>query len=223
MAPHTRRTATARRLAASRGRAAGGAVAVLLLALAACGDDGRDLSEPDPSQTTTTATTPVAAGSSEGSGAAATEAVMRLSSPDFTEGSAMPAANTCAGDDLSPALTLTGVPAGTADVAVVVRDIDADGFVHWVVTNIPAQGGGLQAGAVPEGAIQATNDFGTLGWRGPCPPSGTHHYDIRAYALAAPSGVTPGMPGKQAATLVESAEYTAVAALGVTATAASAG
>jgi Raf kinase inhibitor-like YbhB/YbcL family protein len=208
-----------------------GAVLAALAAgvvLAGCGDDGRELSEPDPSQTTTTST-PVAAGSEsspttilpEGSGTQAE--FMRLTSPDFAEGAAMPAANTCAGDDRSPALRLSGVPMGTREVAVVVRDVEAEGFVHWVITNIPAQGGGLKQGEVPAGVIQANNDFGTLGWRGPCPPSGTHYYDIRAYALRSPSGVTQGMPGQEAATLVEAADTSAVAAISVSATAASAG
>lgn len=197
-------------------------------ALVGCGDDGRALAEPDPALTTTTST-PVAAGSESSStlpGDSGTQAdtnVMRLASPDFTEGSTMPEANTCAGDDLSPALSLTGVPMGTREVAIVVRDVSAEGFVHWVIANIPAQGGGLKAGEVPDGAVQANNDFGTLGWRGPCPPSGTHHYDIRAYALRAPSGITEGMPGPDAATAIESADTAGVAAISVSATAASTG
>lgn len=213
----------ARRLACAVVALAAGAV------LAGCGDDGRELSEPDPAQTTTTST-PVAAGSEssttilpQGSGTQADTGVMRLSSPDFTEGSAMPAVNTCAGEDRSPALRLTDVPMGTRELAVVVRDVQSGGFVHWVITNLPAQGGGLKRGEVPDGVVQANNDFGTLGWRGPCPPSGTHHYDIRAYALRSPSGVTEGMAGQDAAALVESADTTAVAAISVSATAASAG
>jgi hypothetical protein len=187
---------------------------------AGCGDDGRALTEPDPSQTTTSSSTPVAAGSSEGTGAGSSAASMVLASPDFAAGGALPAVNTCAGDDLSPNLTLTGVPMGTADVAIVVRDADAQGFVHWVIANIPAQAATLKQGQVPEGAIEARNDFGTEGWRGPCPPSGTHNYDIRAYALAAPSGITAGMPGAEAAALVESADNQAVAGISVTAAAA---
>jgi Raf kinase inhibitor-like YbhB/YbcL family protein len=185
----------------------------LALAAAGCGDDGRTLSEPDPELTTTTATT--AAGAA-GTAPASTEAFMQMTSPDFTEGSALPTVYTCFGDDISPALTLTNVPAGTADVAIVVRDLDAGGFVHWVIANIPAQGGGVTQGSVPEGAIEADNGFGTPGWRGPCPPSGTHRYMFQAYALTAPSGVTPGMPGEDAATLVESAEQAGVAAISVT-------
>lgn len=213
-------------------RVAGAVFAALATgaALAGCGDDGRALAEPDPAQTTTTST-PVAAGSEsspttilpQGSDAQAGAGVMRLTSPDFTEGSAIPTVNTCAGDDHSPALRLDDVPIGTRDVAIVVRDVEAGGFVHWVIANIPAQGGGLRRGEVPDGVIQANNDFGTLGWRGPCPPSGTHHYDIRAYALRSPAGVTPGMPGQDAAALVESADTTAVAAISVSATAAPAG
>jgi Raf kinase inhibitor-like YbhB/YbcL family protein len=202
-------------------------VALAAGALVGCGDDGRALAEPDPALTTTTST-PVAAGSESsttvpGSGAQADTNVMRLTSPDFTEGAVMPEANTCAGDDLSPALGLSNVPMGTREVAIVVRDVEADGFVHWVVANIPAQGGGLKAGQVPDGVVQANNDFGSLGWRGPGPMSGTHYYDIRAYALRAPSGITEGMSGQDAATAIESADNAAVAAMSVSATAASAG
>lgn len=212
MAPHTRGVAGAAGRVTATVRLGPALLAMALAsALAAgCGDDGRTMAEPDESQTTTTAAA---------AGAPATTAVMRLTSPDFAEGGAMPAANTCFGDDLSPALTLADVPTDTAMVAFVVRDVDADGFVHWVITNVPAQGGGVSEGTVPDGAVEALNGFGTVGWRGPCPPSGTHHYDIRAYALKTPIGVTEGMPGAEAASLIESADQASIAALSVTATA----
>jgi Raf kinase inhibitor-like YbhB/YbcL family protein len=196
------------------------AVAAVAMALAACGDDGRTLTEPDPSQTTTTRATGAGAASGQ---SGSTAAYMQMTSPDFTEGGAIPTVYTCFGDDISPALALTNVPTGTAEVAIVVRDVDADGFIHWVISNIPAQGGGVTQGSIPEGAIEATNGFGTVGWRGPCPPSGTHHYMIQAYALTAPSGLTQGMPGDKAASIIESAEQTGVAAISITAAAQSAG
>jgi Raf kinase inhibitor-like YbhB/YbcL family protein len=97
------------------------------------------------------------------------------------------------------------VPSGTVELAVVVRDIDAGGLVHWVIAGLPSDSGGLAEGAPPAGAVEAANDLGRVGWAGPCPPSGTHNYDIRVYALSEHSGVTAGQPGADAAARIEAA------------------
>ena len=193
-------------------RTAAAAVAVLLglSAAAACGDDGRALRDPSPDQTTTSAvpTTPSSgapAGSALGDGSTSSTEPLRLSSPAFADGGAIPATYTCRGADVSPPLSWTGVPPNTVELAVVMRDIDpaAEGFVHWVVAGIAPGVGGLAEAGTPPG-VEAENDFGRPGWAGPCPPSGTHDYEIRLYALAEPSGVTAGMPAEQAAQAVES-------------------
>ena len=116
------------------------------LVLAGCGDEGQELRAPSSDQTTTSAststtaassTTEVAAGTGGGtggedaSGGAAsptTATTLRLTSPAFENGAAIPSDFTCVGDDVSPPLSWTGVPAGTAELAVVVRDPDAAGF-----------------------------------------------------------------------------------------------
>jgi Raf kinase inhibitor-like YbhB/YbcL family protein len=109
-----------------------------------------------------------------------------LSSPTFPEGGAIPTKNTCDGQDVSPALVWEGAPAATATLALIVDDPDARGFIHWVVYNIP----GGETGGLPEGAgaaanpPQGRNDFGRVGWGGPCPPSGTHRYRFTLYALS---------------------------------------
>jgi Raf kinase inhibitor-like YbhB/YbcL family protein len=185
--------------------------------VAGCGNDGNTLRSPRADQTTTTrppattTTTP---------GATAPAPALRLTSQTFAEGGAIPDLHTCRGDDVSPALLWTGVPQGTAELAVVMRDLDADGLVHWVVAGLPPDIGGLAQDAVPGSAVEATNDLGRAGWSGPCPPSGTHHYDFRVYALAEPSGVTQGERGAEAAERIETAPALASAALGGTSSAA---
>jgi Raf kinase inhibitor-like YbhB/YbcL family protein len=205
-----------------------GALALCLAVVAgACGDsaDGRSLRTPAPHQTTTTgaATAGVEAGSAgNGSSAGADAAIVQpltLSSSAVTDGGELPARYTCRGEDVSPPLLWTGVPAGTAELAVVVRDVDAEGFVHWVVAGMPANVGGIAEATAPGGAVEAANDFGRPGWAGPCPPSGTHHYEIRVYALAQPSGVAAGEDGAGAAAKIEAAPALASAILGASSTA----
>lgn len=207
-----------RRRPAGRGAALVLALLVGLAGLAGCGNDGHELREPSARQTTTTR--PPATGSTQaGAGATAPAPALRLTSQTFAEGGAIPDLHTCRGDDVSPALLWTGIPQGTAELAVVVRDLDANGFVHWVVAGLPPDLGGLAQGAVPGSAVEAVNDFGQPGWRGPCPSSGTHHYEFRVYALAQASGVTDGQRGAEAAERVETAPALASAALSGTSTA----
>jgi len=120
------------------------ATCAVALVLAGCGDEGQELRAPSSDQTTTSAsttsttaagssTTDVAAGTGGGSGGGAvsptTVTTLRLTSPAFGNGQPIPPEYTCVGDDVSPPLAWTGVPAGTAELALVVRDPDADGFV----------------------------------------------------------------------------------------------
>ncbi len=209
----------------------------MALVLAGCGDEGQELRAPSSDQTTTSAststtaassTTEVAAGTGGGtggedaSGGAAsptTATTLRLTSPAFENGAAIPSDFTCVGDDVSPPLAWTGVPAGTAELAVVVRDPDADGFVHWVIAGLSPDLGGVARGNPPSQAVEELNDFGRQGWSGPCPPSGTHNYDFRIYALDEPSGLAAGADGARAAEQLESATVLASAALSGTAAA----
>jgi len=213
------------------------ATCVVALVLAGCGDEGQELRAPSSDQTTTSAststtaassTTEVAAGTGGGtggedaSGGAAsptTATTLRLTSPAFENGAAIPSDFTCVGDDVSPPLAWTGVPAGTAELAVVVRDPDADGFVHWVIAGLSPDLGGVARGNPPSQAVEELNDFGRQGWSGPCPPSGTHNYDFRIYALDEPSGLAAGADGARAAEQLESATVLASAALSGTAAA----
>jgi Raf kinase inhibitor-like YbhB/YbcL family protein len=126
-----------------------------------------------------------------------TPAPLELTSPNFNAGAAIPALFTCQGADLSPALRWSEPPAGTQSLALIVDDPDAPvgTWVHWVVYNIPPDARELpqsasQAGAaeynLPPGTLQGSTSFKRSDYGGPCPPSGTHRYFFRLYALDIP-------------------------------------
>jgi Raf kinase inhibitor-like YbhB/YbcL family protein len=86
------------------------------------------------------------------------------------------------------------------------RDPDAPGgnFIHWVIAHLTPAGGGLSltAGEVPPGAVIGRNSFGSVGYRGPCPPSGpAHHYVVTVYALGQPSGLKRGFSADEVSAL----------------------
>jgi len=113
-----------------------------------------------------------------------------LRSTGFSHGEMMPSRYTCDGDDISPALEWDDPPAGTQSLALIMDDPDAPlgTWVHWVLYNIPAEARSLGE-AVPadaelsDGSRHGRNSWGRLGYGGPCPPSGTHRYVFRLYAL----------------------------------------
>jgi Raf kinase inhibitor-like YbhB/YbcL family protein len=112
-----------------------------------------------------------------------------LSSTGFTNGAHVPEHFTCDGDDVSPALQWAHPPAGTAAFALVMDDPDAPSgtFTHWVLSDIPATAAGLpEAFDATTLGTSGTNDFGRIGYGGPCPPKGhgIHHYRFHLYALA---------------------------------------
>lgn len=106
---------------------------------------------------------------------------------------------------MSPDLSWTGTPLDALSLALVVRDRDAGGFVHWVVTDIDPFVQGIGEGGVPENAVEGRNGSGTVGWLGPCPPSasGTHTYEIVLLALTSLLEVPPDASGEEAASLIE--------------------
>ena len=125
-----------------------------------------------------------------------------LGSPAFGNGDEIPARFTCAGEGMSPPLAWASMPPA-AELALVVRDRAADGFVHWVVTGIDPVVQGLGEGAVPEGAVEALNDAGSVGWTAPCPPEGVHTYTFSLHVLADPLALEHGTPADQTALMVE--------------------
>jgi Raf kinase inhibitor-like YbhB/YbcL family protein len=116
---------------------------------------------------------------------------IQLTSTAFAEDKPIPVVHTCEGDDVSPPLSWSNVPAGTKSLALIGDDPDAPGrtWVHWVVYGIPPNVSELPQ-AVPttetlsNGAQQGTTDFGRVGYGGPCPPKGKpHRYFFKLYAL----------------------------------------
>lgn len=111
-------------------------------------------------------------------------------SPAFEEGGAIPARYTCDGLDVSPPLSWGSVPDGTRSLALIADDPDAPRgtFVHWVLYNLPPDTRRLPEDVpnretLPSGAAQGVNGAGSVGYMGPCPPSGTHRYFFKVYAL----------------------------------------
>ena len=115
---------------------------------------------------------------------------MKLSSPAFAEGELIPSKYTCDGENVSPPLEWEGVPEQAKSLALITDDPDAPSgvFVHWLLFQIPVSEKGLTEGAgarSSEGGIHGKNGFGKVAYGGPCPPSGTHRYYFRLYALDA--------------------------------------
>jgi Raf kinase inhibitor-like YbhB/YbcL family protein len=163
-------------------------VVVVVVALSSCGTSGRTLRDPAPG-----ATAPPRKGASSSTTAVlgtVAPAGLSITTTAWAPGDPIPAAYTCDGSDVSPPLRLSGAPAGTVELLLVVSDPDAAGFLHWAVAGISPTDAELPEGGVPPGAVQLPNDAGSTGWSGPCPPSGTHTYDFTVYALSAPSGLT---------------------------------
>lgn len=111
-----------------------------------------------------------------------------LVSPAFANGAHVPTRITCDGDDISPALQWAHPPTGTAAFALVLDDPDAPSgtFTHWLLCDIPPTATGLAEGFAPRAmGVSGTNDFGRIGYGGPCPPKGhgPHHYRFHLHAL----------------------------------------
>ena len=118
------------------------------------------------------------------------KAEIKLTSVAFKDGQSIPAPYTCDGVNISPPLEWSGLPKTTKTVAIIVEDPDAPSgtWVHWVLYNLPADNIGLVENVpasenLKAGGFQGKNDFGKIGYGGPCPPSGTHHYFFKIYAL----------------------------------------
>ena len=109
---------------------------------------------------------------------------MTITSPAFSEGEAIPTKFSCDGDDVSPELNWSGIPEGTASLALIMDDPDAPVglWVHWVLFNLPPDSAGLAEGAAGVG-LDGLNSWSTTGYGGPCPPGGTHRYFHKLYAL----------------------------------------
>ena len=110
---------------------------------------------------------------------------MKISSPAFAHLGMIPPRFTCDGENISPSLVIRDVPQGTQSLVLIVDDPDAamGSWVHWLVWNIDPSINTIDEASLPEGAVQGLNGFGDPKYGGPCPPSGTHRYFFKLYAL----------------------------------------
>ena len=112
---------------------------------------------------------------------------LKVTSSAFAEGGKIPKQYTCDDSNVSPPLRIENVPASAKSLVLIVDDPDAPGrtWTHWLVWNIDPRTTEIQEKSVPPNAIQGTSDFGSANYGGPCPPSGTHRYYFKVYALDA--------------------------------------
>lgn len=117
---------------------------------------------------------------------------MILESSVFVNNQMIPARHTCDGANVSPPLTVVEVPPEAESLVLIVDDPDAPGgtFVHWLVWDINPQVSEIQEDSVPDGGTEGTNSFGGTSFGGPCPPSGTHSYFFKLYALDTLLGIS---------------------------------
>lgn len=139
------------------------------------------------------------------------QATLSLSSTAFQDGGNIPNKYTCQGQDVSPPLSWGAPPAGTLSLALVVEDLDSPGgrFAHWIIFNIPLDIRELNEAVspqsrLPNGALEGKNDFGKIGYGGPCPPSGKpHRYQFTIYALDTALNLEAGPSKKQVLNALE--------------------
>jgi hypothetical protein len=117
---------------------------------------------------------------------------MTLTSTAFAHQGFIPSQHACDSKDVSPPLNISGVPEAARSLALIVDDPDAPrgDWVHWTIWNIDPRTAAVGEGAALAGAIEGQTDFGRPGYGGPCPPSGTHRYFFKLYAL----DTTLGLP-----------------------------
>ncbi|MGC8820180.1 MAG: YbhB/YbcL family Raf kinase inhibitor-like protein [Fervidobacterium sp.] len=112
----------------------------------------------------------------------------------FKNGEFIPKKYACEGEDINPELLISNVPQNAKSIAIICDDPDAPigTFVHWVIWNVPVSGNNVKIPEglkklekLPDGTMQGYNDFGKIGYNGPCPPKGhgIHHYHFKVYAL----------------------------------------
>lgn len=116
---------------------------------------------------------------------APTTTTMMITSSVFKDGEKIPALYTCDDTNVSPPLAIADVPEGSKSLVLIVDDPDAPRgtWTHWVMFNIDPETKTIEKDSLPSGVRLALNDFGTLTYGGPCPPSGVHRYFFKLFAL----------------------------------------
>lgn len=112
---------------------------------------------------------------------------LQLTSPAFKNRDHIPKKYTCQGQDINPELRIAGIPKGTKSLALLIDDPDAPGgtFVHWLLWNVDPQRTTIEENSSPKEAIVGINSWDKNSYGGPCPPSGTHRYFFKLFALDA--------------------------------------
>ncbi len=195
---------------------------VLAMVGAGCNDDGRTLRPAKPSQNQTISTTvaptdpvigeegafgslPVFVPGTDVGVDDTTVSAFTVTAP-WRDAGAIDARYTCDGANVSPALSWTAAPVGTVEIAITLTDDDAPGFVHWVIGGIDPSNIALGEATVPEGAYQATNGDGEIGYSGPCPPTGSEHgYRVTVHYLGQQIELGDGADGHDLLLAVDSA------------------
>ncbi|MBI2031029.1 MAG: YbhB/YbcL family Raf kinase inhibitor-like protein [Candidatus Levybacteria bacterium] len=124
---------------------------------------------------------------------------MKIASPAFLNNAKIPSEYTCDDENISPPLQFIDVPRDTQSLVLIVDDPDAPAktWVHWVVYNIDRGVQDVRENSIPKGGILGMTDFGRPGWGGPCPPSGSHRYFFKLYALDRILDLPEGMTKQQ--------------------------
>lgn len=183
------------------------AFCLVLLLLAACSAPPTEPAETPPVEEVPAEPTDVPAGT-EAPAVLTEEPSMpfELTSTAFTQGDPIPVQYSCDGDDISPPLSWGDPPVGTQSLALIMDDPDAPGgtWDHWILFNIPADLQGLQEDLPitgknqdPEAIFVGNNSWGRADYGGPCPPSGTHRYFFKLYALDTTISLLPGATKSQ--------------------------
>ncbi len=175
---------------------------LLIVVVAGCAGDGRELAEPSVELTTTTRPLPpTSAPNFEES-----ESGLSLSSPDFDAGATVPVAATCAGANTWPELQWTNLPANAAELAITLTNQTNpdEPLLLWLVAGISPTETALLPGAMPAGAFETLNDYGNQGFGSPCldtigeEAAGPVDLQFRIHVLEQPSGLVGGGPGNEA-------------------------
>ena len=169
-------------------------------ALSACSRDGREMQEPLANQQESIAVTTTA-------GAVMTPVGGFALTPPWAEGAQLDSRFTCA-SGISPSLTFQNVASDVVTLALSIVDETSNNSVQWIVANIQPTQTVVAEGAVPAGAIEATNSLGTIGFGAPCPPAGeTHTYRLTGYGLSQQVELANGV---DSATLIQAIELAAL-------------
>lgn len=121
---------------------------------------------------------------------------MKFLSPAFKHNEYLPSKYTCDGDNLNPPLSIDKVPENAQSLVLIVDDPDAPRgtWLHWTCWNIDPKTTQIPENSVPQGAVEGMTDSGATGYSGPCPPSGTHRYFFKLYALDRKLDLPHGAP-----------------------------